>query len=91
MFHGVHPMAGWPVGRFRRSRSLLSPPLYGLNQQLVLSPPVHRRATGTDLCKNLRMSPWGATTRLINRNRDTVPVSTISYYRPATDWKTGRI
>lgn len=63
MFHGVHPH-GWPARLVGRSRSP------GLNQQLVLSLlPLH--ATRPDLCKNLGMSPWGATTRLINRGHDT--------------------
>lgn len=76
MFHGVS--TPWPAvspGLVRRVSQL-----YGLNQQLVLSPGVPDRL---DLCKNLRMSPWGATMRLINYVHDTG-----TYYRAVTDWKT---
>lgn len=40
-----------------------------------------------DLCKNLRMSPWGATTRLINLDDDDDDDDRTRSHRDDTDWK----
>ena len=86
MFHRVHPMAGRPwLSRSVLPSSLLYTRLNQqlvLSNHPLLSRTVP--GTGNTQCsypratrhtpgfmqKSLRMSPWGATTRLINRDRD---------------------
>lgn len=67
MFHGVHPH-GWPARFVGRSRSPLARVESAVSTFSPSPPPSPSpHATRPDLCKNLGMSPWGATTRLINR------------------------